>query len=224
MFEILFSPSGRIKRLPYFLLSALSGMIFFAIASVLLIRTTGTSLENWLSVVSGGILKIFEVAPVAALFYAIGAWVQLCLSFKRSRDFSGKTTFAKFYMALTLAPMVVLGLFDTPLQGITLAIIFGIPQAIMASMLVFKNSREGEVSEETAKVFGARPEPKIEIHESGTIGKITDDTDLVARAAELRVAAEAMMEKQVSVPAARTLKPHNAGFGKRTSAPAFGSR
>ena len=224
MFEIIFSPSGRIKRLPYFLLSSLSGMIFLAISSVMLIRTTGTELESWLSVVSGGIMEIIKVAPIAGLFYAIGAWVQICLSFKRSRDFSGKTTFAKIYMTLTLTPMVVLGLFDTPIQGIVLAIVFGIPQAIMATMLLLKKSKEGEVSAETVKVFGARAETDSEIYEPNSLGEITDETDLVARAAELRMAAEARMAKQVTATSSLANKPYNSGFGKRTSTPAFGNR
>ncbi len=225
MFELFFSTSGRMKRLPYFLFSALSGGVFLTLSSVFLIQSTGSSIDDWLPVISGGIVGVFETAPLAGLVYATGIWVQICLGFKRSRDFSGKTKFAKVFLVLSVAPMLAFSLFDTPITGFVIGAVVSIPQMILASMMLMKKSIEGDIVGENAEIFGEKPKSKTTTHETSVLGTITNDTDLVARAAELRAVEEVRVAKQeaAQLSSQQQVSPR-AGFGRRTVAPSFGNR
>ena len=99
-FELLLSPTGRMKRLNYVLLSGFIGAMNFGLLALVGLQSGASPLE----ILQGGPLFLFQASPVLAAVALLGIWIQVCFVFKRSRDFSGGTLAAWLFIAFWAAP------------------------------------------------------------------------------------------------------------------------
>ena len=217
--NLFFGFDGRLDRKEYFLLSFAAGLLFGGIYLLLMGMSVSEGKLTAMQALKGGLHGIYVASPPAALAFLTGTWVQLALVYKRSRDFSGKTTFAKVYTALILAPMVILSLVGGE-GGVFLSlatqVLAAIPLLVMLFMLTLKKSLPADVSSDERAVFG-----DLSNTAPMSLGEIDEETDLVARAQQLREMelAAAKAPPAVSQPVASP----PSGFGRRQPA-TFGNR
>lgn len=210
-FQLLLSPTGRMKRLNYVLLSGFIGAMNFGLLALVGMQSGASPLE----ILEGGPLFLFQASPVLAAVALLGIWIQVCFVFKRSRDFSGGTLaawlFVAFWAAPYLAPYVM-----APGSGFgpdsMMKFASAVPAAIVGMVLFFADSKDDTLVARTGD--GGK-------EDVGGIGDLDDSNDLVARAAALRAVETApplqpAMETN-SAPRSGTARPAQNGFGRRKS-------
>ena len=207
--ELLLSPTGRMKRLNYVLLSGFIGAMNFGLLALVGLQSGASPLE----ILQGGPLFLFQASPVLAAVALLGIWIQVCFVFKRSRDFSGGTLaawlFIAFWAAPYLAPYVL-----APGAGFgpdsMMKFASAVPAAIVGMVLFFADSKDETL---VARASGD------DRHEVDGFGELDETTDLVARAAALREVETAPPLQPVYEAAAAPagMRPASTGFGRRKS-------
>jgi len=139
MLKLYFSTKGRLKRFSFFTLSITPSIITLsAVFVAALIAGTGVTLEDAFKLFS----YMSSLTVLLIGLFLLGAWVQICLVFKRNRDFSDTTTFAKIYVGVLLAPLVFI--YFGPI-GMIVALFFSVITFIMTLILWLKNSKVGQI-------------------------------------------------------------------------------
>ena len=140
-------------------------------------------------------------------------YIQLCLIFKRSNNFSGSYGFGWFLAAAWFAPFIVPVLFPGEFPISTLRLAGGAVSAVMGMVLFFKADGIAKPASGQFAGPGAVQQP-----ESTSIGTLDETTDLVARAAALRKAEEAAARnaRAMQRPESSEVAVKSKSFGNRS--------
>ena len=209
--ELLFSPIGRINRLSYALLSGVFGAMNFGLGALIAYQSGG---DLW-KFMSLGPVGVISISPGLGLLICLGLWVQACMVFKRSQDMSGTQLYGWLFISAWLAPYLMFSSRTDLASSFNLAdMAIGVPAFLIGMMLLFRGSREaGSLEESFDNEKQAADGSTIEFSE------LSEDTDLVARAAMLRAAERHATTKPPSrVVADKTKKSSSKGFGRRNLA------
>ncbi len=210
--QLLISPSGRINRFSYSLLTGAFSLMNFGVAALIIYQNGGDPLI----LLTLGPIGLISLSPGLGALICVGVWFQVCLVFKRSRDASNSAVLGWMFIGSWLGPYLVFngGLGTVSNFGLS-SLVFGAPAMVVGMILLLKGSVQPQVS-------STADDDKLSFDENlSGLGTLDDDTDLVARAAVLRAAADQTVVQQTPV-AAKTVpstRPQGKGFGRRNLAP-----